>query len=372
MFETTSTKQHYSRSLSLPYSVLMNSNDICIHEKTLEGIWDKATALLNGVDLISKVPGCTSKYARMVASKSGTVPHFVTTQKQFTGQFMCDSQCEMFTAYKICAHTIATAEVNGKLSDFLTWFLKTLRRGNLTKLAGIDMPSKSGKKKGSKLYSKKKKTMAENPIVMRHRIQLPSVESPIYTIGQPSRITSTVASTNTHSFSPGIAVTDSSTPCISPVSTFQPVVTLNQMPPSVSNYCSHVNIDHNSVVGTVNSHAPASSQQFTDVTSPYPFTLKFLNSRVQKCQGCKLLFRQPGVEIKSYDLIVSRLERRQFRSPSGELTTPWKPSNAHYHLHLECIRAADSSFIPSMINIPGSVSAEAHKSLLFCKLGLLV
>ena len=81
----------------------------------------------------------------------------MTTQKQFTGQFMCDSQCEMFTAYKKCAHTIALAEVNGKLSDFLTWFLKTLRRGNLTKLAGIDMSSKSGKKKGSKLYSKKKK-----------------------------------------------------------------------------------------------------------------------------------------------------------------------------------------------------------------------
>ena len=92
--------------------------------------------------------------------------------------------------------------------------------------------------------------MAENPIVIRHRIQLPSVESPIYNIGQPSGITSNVASTNCYSFSPWIAVTDSSTPCILPVSSFQPVVALNQMPPSVSNYCSHVSIDHNSVVST--------------------------------------------------------------------------------------------------------------------------
>ena len=70
---------------------------------------------------------------------------------------MCDSQCEMFTANKICAHTIAMAEVNGKLSDFLTWFLKTLRRGNLTKLAGIDMPSTSRKKERIKVIQQEEK-----------------------------------------------------------------------------------------------------------------------------------------------------------------------------------------------------------------------
>ena len=110
--------------------------------------------------------------------------------------------------------------------------------------------------------------------------------------------------------------------------------------------------------------------------SPYPFTLKFLNNRIQKCQGCQLQFRPTGVVLQPpHNLIVSRLERRSFKSPTGTLTTPWTPSHAHYHLDIGCIRAADNSFMPSSLVIPGSVRLElqpAHKEKISSQFGLVL
>ena len=64
---------------------------------------------------------------------------------------------------------------------------------------------------------------------------------------------------------------------------------------------------------------------------------------------------------------MSRLERRQYRSAAGGLTTPWKPSNASYHLYLECIRAALNS---QRITLAMELT-PAH-NLLFAKIGLRV
>ena len=104
------------------------------------------------------------------------------------------------------------------------------------------------------------------------------------------------------------------------------------------------------------STSPISQSSFQILTSrsqhssPYPFTLKFLNNCIQKCQGCQLQFRQHGVVLQPpHDLIISRLERRPLLNQVGMLHTPWTPSQAHYHLDMRCIRAADSSFVPSSL-----------------------
>ena len=65
---------------------------------------------------------------------------------------------------------------------------------------------------------------------------------------------------------------------------------------------------------------------------------------------------------------MSRLERRKCRNAAGEVTTLCKPI-----IHLECIRAADSSFEPSTLHIPGSVAMElTHWTKLCFKLCLAV
>ena len=92
----------------------------------------------------------------MVTSAGIETPHYVSVPKQFTGQFLCDSNCPMFGAYKVCAYILATAETTGKLKEFLAWFGKTLRKANLTKFSSLGMPAKSGKKKNARGSSKKK------------------------------------------------------------------------------------------------------------------------------------------------------------------------------------------------------------------------
>ena len=93
-------------------------------QQTLKAMWIKAAKLVSDASMITKVPGSSSEFCRMVASCTSDMPHFVSVPKEFTGQFLCDSRCPMYTAYKICAHTLATAENNRRLHDFLMWFCK--------------------------------------------------------------------------------------------------------------------------------------------------------------------------------------------------------------------------------------------------------
>ena len=102
-----------NRELSVSFDVLQKGG--CgIHIDTLKGIWQKAISLVTDSTMIAVVPGgATSSYNRMVASTSGSCSHLVTTPAKSCGQFKCDSKCLMFSTYKLCAHTIATAEVIG-------------------------------------------------------------------------------------------------------------------------------------------------------------------------------------------------------------------------------------------------------------------
>lgn len=87
------------------------------------------------------------------------------------------------------------------------------------------------------------------------------------------------------------------------------------------------------------------------------FTLKFINSRISKCQGCKGLIRSPGTSLPlpPHDLIVSRLECRPYMTPDKTVKVPKTPSNAHYHLRVECLMAADPGFIPRQLVVPEDV-----------------
>jgi hypothetical protein len=95
--------------LSLPYTTLSMDN-IEIHEKTLKAMWMKAASLVNSPRMIRAL-GNTSTLARMVASTSSQLPHFVSVPKNFSGQFLWNTNCPV-GAYKICAHTLLRTMVN--------------------------------------------------------------------------------------------------------------------------------------------------------------------------------------------------------------------------------------------------------------------
>ena len=82
----------------------------------LQGIWSKAEKLLTKKEAIVPAPGQVPE-ARMVLSYSGKVPHMVTPNK--SRSFCCDSSCVNWKSLDICSHTVAVAEVNGKLYLFV-------------------------------------------------------------------------------------------------------------------------------------------------------------------------------------------------------------------------------------------------------------
>ena len=70
----------------------------------LKCMFDKAEKLANGTNCIRPPPGSVN--AKLIESKSGSRPHFVTVNSQ--KRYMCDSDCA-----KLCSHTIACAYVDG-------------------------------------------------------------------------------------------------------------------------------------------------------------------------------------------------------------------------------------------------------------------
>ena len=116
------------------------SEQVNIPLNCLEGVWAKASELVNTSNAIVPAPGQDPE-ARMVLSYSGKLPHMVTPTKG--GGFSCDSNCPNWKAMGICSHTVAVAEVNKKLQPFLS--SKKKKGVNFTKLLTTSMPKGRGR-----------------------------------------------------------------------------------------------------------------------------------------------------------------------------------------------------------------------------------
>ena len=136
---------------------------------SLEAIWKKAEELLNDPKAIVAAPG-QSEEARIVLSYSGRPPHLVSPQKG--GGFICDSNCPNFKSISFCSHTIAVAEISGKLSQFLAFLQKKKRQPNLTRLVTCSMPRGRGRKGNAP--PRRRKSAGETTI--RVPMTVPSVD----------------------------------------------------------------------------------------------------------------------------------------------------------------------------------------------------
>jgi hypothetical protein len=89
---------------------------------TAEGIWKKAAMFVGEEKAIVSAPGFGPN-DKMVKSKSGTTPHLVTVAKSNKMvQYKCDDKCPQYKSVYICSHTIAAAELNRDVVDFLKWY----------------------------------------------------------------------------------------------------------------------------------------------------------------------------------------------------------------------------------------------------------
>ena len=116
-----------------------------VPKATAQGIWGKASRLLNTPGSISKAPGNDSAF--MVASQTLKKPHFV--QVSANGN-VCDEFCPMWRGRKLCAHTVAVAEKAQALPQFVHWLRKSNRECNLTMLVTTSKEKRSAGTKAGK------------------------------------------------------------------------------------------------------------------------------------------------------------------------------------------------------------------------------
>ncbi|KAK3749032.1 hypothetical protein QZH41_006225 [Actinostola sp. cb2023] len=100
------------------------------------------------------------------------------------------------------------------------------------------------------------------------------------------------------------------------------------------------------------SDRPAASNPEPPNTNP--FVVKEMNNKIQKCQGCKGSLRCASQSIPPapFDFCISRKERRSYYDKNGLKHLPARESDAHYHLKMGCVQAAEPLFDSSFLVIP--------------------
>ena len=324
---STSQVSESSTSSTLPSTALTVSVEDCgIHTIpliTLQGIWSKAEALINGSNMITPVPG-NDELARAVMSYHSDTPHIV--RKKGSSQFVCDSHCVQWKSSQICAHTVAVSNIHGCLREFLNWYVKCSPKPNFTALGMSGMPSGRGKKNQQTRKRKPAALPTRSDVIMSLPLPRPSFSQssgqPITTITPPTQM-------------PPIG---------------QPLVFVGQ-----SNSYSH------------SPYSPASPQIPVSPPIPVspnsnPFYLKFITGNIRICQGCRGSLRSIDGEIPPppYNLTIARAERRSFRDVCGNLVTPNKETVSHYHCRVDCVQAVDPLFVPLTLIVPSDVYSQLH------------
>ena len=125
-----------------------NAEKCLLAADVLQCMFNKAQKLVQGTNSICPSPGTVN--AKLVESKSGSRPHFVTINAG--NKYACDSDCPMWKCSKICAHTIAYAYIDSHLQHLLN---QSTLSPNLYELSKSETLKKAGKKPSKrKAYTK--------------------------------------------------------------------------------------------------------------------------------------------------------------------------------------------------------------------------
>ena len=100
------------------------------------------------------------KRARMALSFSSKTPHFVSSRSN--GQYVCDTSCIQWNSAKMCSHTLAVAEINDELEEFLLWYTTSGVSPNITVLGMEGLPKGHAEQKGGRPKRKRFRS-ATNP-----------------------------------------------------------------------------------------------------------------------------------------------------------------------------------------------------------------
>jgi len=293
----------------------------------MEGVWRKAGELLQDSDAMVAAPG-QSPEARMVLSYAGKAPHLVTPVKG--GGYNCDSSCPNWKSIGFCSHTVAVADANKKLAQFLTFLRNKKKTPNMTNLVTSGMPRGRGRKGG---------------VTPRTRKQLKPPEA---------RLSMNVAM--------GVGNQLDTTGDL--ISNAIPVTIMQPHPYPTGHF-------HPGYGSFFPGPSQYQSPGFFPVHGPNPYTLSFIKGNISMCIGCHNRYtnKQPP-----NDLCIKHQEWRQF-TPQGTDSPQSKFSNVYYHCRPECVWLRCPDFVPPQLEVPDEVQEQLspiHKAHLASVFGLFL
>ena len=335
---TSSLENKNTCSTSLSVSCEDFSKDVIVPLKCLEGIWEKATQLLNTDGAIVPAPGQKPE-AQMVLSYSGKNPHMVSYIK--TGDFACDANCPNWKGLGICSHSVAVAEVNGQLKKFLS-SKKRRKPPNLTNMVPTSAPRSHGRK-GSVPTRHRKQS---EPITTRVEI---NISSGSYVISQSSSF-------------------DHSTSYLVPPPTYPAPMNVLQSPmygnqsygPFHCGYAPYYYGQSSNVCQPLLPCPPPTQQP----TFTLPFSITFITGNITVCFGCKNKYYKNLQPPE--DLCIKHQDWRQF-TPSNGAAPQSKFGNVYYHCKPECIWLQHPTFTMKDVEIPQNTKEKltaVHKQYL--------
>lgn len=298
----------------------------------LKGIWQKASELLASPDKIVAAPG-HSPEAKMVASHTGPRPHLVLPCK--SGIFKCDNDCLNYKSMGMCSHSVAVANLNGSLHQFISAFSKLKKQPDFTKLSLHGMPSGRGRKGGQAPRQRKKSVPVSDRVRRMTTSDCPSVNV--------TSVSSSQMVNEMYNSSLNLVPSAYNRPLY-----YNPYYNL---PYPNQPHCSYWTDPYGL---SFSCRSPASEQAIPPMAEEEsPFKLCFITGNISKCAGCGNKYAKPPVP--PYDLCVQHREWRSFVSGSGPQS---KFSPAYYHVNILCIQKNWPHFDPSHLEIPREVPAK--------------
>ena len=377
--ESSLSSDGITKELSVDVSSF--SEAVIIQKSVLDAIWTKANELLNDPKAICMVPGGTEK-DRIVKSSSGPRPHVVTAKKN--GKYSCDTECPNFKSLGICSHSVATAEDNGDLQDFVNSLSKSKRVPNITKLVTAKMPKGRGRKGCAPPRKHRKK------ITVRSRKSFADVlKEHVTNQSNEESVSSDTRSDDSHSGQ------ESHTESQHHQSAFGGAIGISGDEESLDLYHSDIQLTSSSTVGAGRYHhdqhggsvvlthtsqgtstkltVMGGKQESSHVSGlpqmPPPlvhcpnalippssssFELDFVAGNISICKRCRQKYTKPA--IPPMDLCVRHKEWQQFIDSCG--TQQNRFGNVYYHCHIPCIRSRCPEFEPSQLEVSCRIAMQ--------------
>lgn len=270
--------------------------------KCLEAIWNKAAkywechAPAIGRNLSAKV----------VQSYIGQMPHWITPKKG--ADFGCDSSCAHCKAMGICSHCVEVADINGKLTEFLSKNAK--KAGTITKLLIINM-SRPWKEGRNCISVKEAITISYNKGWNEHVTYQSCQYGNVRSNTTNSHVaTDPQSSTSSHAYGAGMVPTSS--------------------------------LYHDPLLG-VGYPVPPSPYLSYRPQALLPFSLSYIAGDISACFGCKRKY--PKTQVEEEDLCMKHEEWHQRMAPSSS-TPESNFGNVYCHYKVECVRMWHRHFQP--------------------------